>query len=178
MLSLEKVLRHACYNSITGTPYVLKFGRPSPNVICRRMGFEFLGQKLLADKANKLVDVSVLDSVPVVALYFSAQWCPPCKAFTPVLTAAYNAINQGQKQLEIVFVSADQSEEEFKNYFSGMPWLSMEFNVDAHGDVSDKFEISSIPSLVVLNKDGTVKFSNAKHDVEQKGASVIEEWKH
>lgn len=142
------------------------------------MGFEFLGQKLLADKGNKVVDVAILDSVPVVALYFSAQWCPPCKGFTPTLAAAYNTINQGQKQLEIVFVSADQSEEDFKNYFSSMPWLSMVFDVDAHGDVCDKFDISSIPSLVVLNKDGTVKFPNAKHDVEEKGALVIEEWKH
>lgn len=142
------------------------------------MGFEFLGQKLIADKGNKMVDVSVLDAVPVVALLFSAQWCSPCKMFTPTLASAYTQINQGQKQLEIVFVSTDSCEEDFKSYFSTMPWLSMVFDIDAHADVSDKFDISSIPSLVVLNKDGSVKIPNVKRDVEEKGALVIEEWKH
>ena len=142
------------------------------------MGFEFLGQKLLGDRGNKTVDVSVLDSVPVVGLYFSANWCPPCKIFTPLLAKTYSEINTGQKQVEIVFVSADQSEDDFKAYYSTMPWLSMQFNVDSLGDIADKFDVSVIPTLLILNKDGTVKFPNGKPQVEAKGSQIIEEWKH
>jgi nucleoredoxin len=45
-------------------------------------------------------------------------WCPPCKAFTPLLIDFYNEINMDEKQLEIIFVSHDKKEDEFKGYFS------------------------------------------------------------
>lgn len=142
------------------------------------MGYEYLGQKLLADRGNKTVDVAILDSVPVVALYFSATWCPPCRMFTPILAEAYSSINHGQKQLEIVFISADQSEEDFKAYYNTMPWLATEFDIDFLGDLIDKTDLKFIPSLHVLNKDGTVKFVEGKDQIELKGSAVIEEWKH
>ena len=37
----------------------------------------------------------------IVALYFSASWCPPCKLFTPVLKAAYEAANKAGKRFEV-----------------------------------------------------------------------------
>ena len=43
----------------------------------------------------------------IVALYFSASWCPPCKLFTPVLKAAYEAANKAGKRFEVVWVSSD-----------------------------------------------------------------------
>ena len=35
------------------------------------------------------------------------------------------------KGLEVVFVSADESEEEFKEYFAEMPWLALDFSQKA-----------------------------------------------
>jgi nucleoredoxin len=68
----------------------------------------------------------------VVALYFSAHWCPPCRQFTPVLKVCFiflfNFYCQfvyclqdfyeeldGEK-FEIVFVSFDRSEADLKAY--------------------------------------------------------------
>ncbi len=141
------------------------------------MVLEFLGPKLLADRGNKQVDVGVLDTVPVVCLYFSASWCLPCKSFTPLLAATFTAVNQGQRQLEVVFVSVDQNEEEFSAYYKSMPWLAMPFDVDRLSDVSDRFNIGAMPTLVVLNRDGSVRSPDGKAQVEALGNAVIEQWK-
>lgn len=141
------------------------------------MVLDFLGPKLLADKGNKQVDTAFLDAIPVVCLYFSASWCLPCKNFTPLLATTYSAINQGQRQLEVVFVSVDQNEEEFAEYYKTMPWLAMYFDVDKLSEVSDRFNIGAIPSLAILNRDGSLRSVEGKAQVETFGSAVIEQWK-
>ena len=137
----------------------------------------FLGDSLLSDKGKGNVETSSLDQVPVVALYFSAHWCPPCKMFTPKLRQFYNEVNSTSKRLEIIWVSADEDEQEFNEYFEEMPWLSIPFEPTVlREDVSEKFDIPSIPQLVILNKDGTVKSSTGKTEVEQKGVSAFDSW--
>ncbi|KAJ1524214.1 hypothetical protein ONE63_010734 [Megalurothrips usitatus] len=44
----------------------------------------------------------------VIGVYFSAHWCPPCKAFTPQLVATYNAVRERGHNFEVVFVSSDR----------------------------------------------------------------------
>uniref|UniRef100_A0A183G8J2 Thioredoxin-like_fold domain-containing protein n=1 Tax=Heligmosomoides polygyrus TaxID=6339 RepID=A0A183G8J2_HELPZ len=51
----------------------------------------------------------------LVALYFSAHWCPPCRKFTPILKSFYNELLSSEK-FEVVFVSDDHTEEELKEY--------------------------------------------------------------
>ena len=63
----------------------------------------------------------------LAVLYFSAHWCPPCRAFTPTLAEFYTK-HQQSKNLEIIFVSFDRNEESFKEYVKDMPWLSIEFS--------------------------------------------------
>jgi len=62
-------------------------------------------------------------------LYFSAHWCPPCRGFTPELAKFYEQMKKkvGDK-LEIVFISSDRGEDEWKSYFAEMPWLALPFS--------------------------------------------------
>uniref|UniRef100_A0A0R3RN59 Thioredoxin domain-containing protein n=1 Tax=Elaeophora elaphi TaxID=1147741 RepID=A0A0R3RN59_9BILA len=57
----------------------------------------------------------------VVALYFSAHWCPQCRQFTPILKEFYEELDNDQ--FEIVFVSLDRSEEDLNDYLN-----------ESHGD--------------------------------------------
>lgn len=61
-----------------------------------------------------------------VGLYFSAHWCPPCRGFTPKLAEFYKKHHE-EKKFEIVFVSSDRNEGDFKQYYAEMPWLALPF---------------------------------------------------
>jgi len=59
--------------------------------------------------------------------------------------------------LDIVFVSSDRDEAAFKDYFAEQPWHALEYSDrKAKDDLSNALGISGIPSLVILDKDGSV----------------------
>ena len=66
----------------------------------------------------------------VLGLYFSAHWCPPCRAFTPTLADWYNNFKKGPNgsKFDIVFVSSDRDDSAFDEYYGEMPWLALPFS--------------------------------------------------
>lgn len=93
----------------------------------------------------------------VVALYFSAHWCPPCRAFTPALKQFYESLKQEGQEVEIIFVSGDKSEADFKEYFHNEhgDWLAVEFSAAEERDkLSKQFGVEGIPSLIVVDSKG------------------------
>ncbi|KAL6212618.1 hypothetical protein ACLB2K_017836 [Fragaria x ananassa] len=88
-----------------------------------------------------------------VCLFFSANWCRPCKALTPQLVRLYDTLRYEGKDLEIIFVSFDHDEEKFNAHFKCMPWLAVPFDVNLHKRLSDIYHVDRIPSLVPLSSD-------------------------
>ena len=84
---------------------------------------------------------------PLLALYFSAQWCGPCKRFTPVLADLYGS----STKMEVVFISCDSTELQFKRYAATMPWPSVPLSESFAGAAMDAFNVKGIPSLVLLD---------------------------
>ena len=41
--------------------------------------------------------LSEVTEAPLIGIYFSAHWCPPCRGFTPVLSEFYKVANQEKK---------------------------------------------------------------------------------
>jgi len=100
------------------------------------------------------VDPSHLSSKTGVLIYFSAHWCPPCRGFTPQLVTYYKE-HKDKKNLEIVFVSSDKDDHSFTEYWNEMPWLALPFSDRAKkNELSSKFKVSGIPTLVVLDSNG------------------------
>lgn len=91
-----------------------------------------------------------------MGLYFSASWCPPCHRFTPIFAGVYEQL-ASKGDFEVVFISGDNDEESFKDYFSKMPWLSIPFSdSDTIERLNELFEVQGIPHLVVLDANGKV----------------------
>jgi len=56
--------------------------------------------------------------------------------------------------MEIVFVSSDKGESEFKEYLGEMPWIALPYaNRAAKEKLSELFEVQGIPTFVVMDKD-------------------------
>jgi len=111
--------------------------------------FEEVFPATVVNKGEK-VESSTLDD-KYLMLYFSAHWCPPCKMFTPELVKVYNKLKETRSDLELVFVSSDREETAFKEYYGEMPWMALDFaDRDAKDALSKIFDVSGIPSLVVL----------------------------
>lgn len=93
----------------------------------------------------------------MVAIYFSAHWCPPCRGFTPQLAQLYKDVTAAGKKFGVLFVSSDRDEKSFEEcvkklacdslllcdttpsvppppvahvacrYFHEMPWVALDF---------------------------------------------------
>ena len=114
----------------------------------------------------------------MVALYFSAHWCPPCRAFTPSLVKFRD--DNADKDFEIVFVSFDNSEDEKKHYIEevDMKWLSVAGARSEDGNkLAEKYGISGIPALIVLGPDGSVITADGRGDVSSNPDGALDKWK-
>lgn len=131
------------------------------------------GPKLLSK--NGEVDTATTLKDKVVGIYFSAHWCPPCRSFTPELAKTYSLLTETQqKNFEIVFVSSDNDESGFTEYYNSMPWKALPYlDRDRKGVLSKKFKVSGIPTLVILDPSGSVitKDGRTQIDGDPEGAN-------
>lgn len=113
----------------------------------------------------------------LLGLYFSAHWCPPCKAFTPILAEAYMEWKEKGRSIEIVFISSDRDDKEFQGYYNEMPWLAIELsNKDAVKLLKNRFDVKGIPFFVILDENGNVVDNQARASVTNYGPSAIVNW--
>jgi nucleoredoxin len=113
--------------------------------------WEALGDTFLKGTDGETVEVEELKGEgKVIGLYFSAHWCPPCRAFTPQLVKSYTE-HLKAKNLEIIFVSSDRDSKAFQEYFATMPWLAIPNGDPRKAKLSKIFDVSGIPSFVLVD---------------------------
>lgn len=98
----------------------------------------------------------------IVLFFFSRKQCPQCKVFTPKLAKTYNEINAKHSDFEVIYVSLDNDEESFHDYYSEMPWLSLPYNDKREVPLRQSFEFSGIPHLVAVGPTGKTLTNEAK----------------
>jgi nucleoredoxin len=130
--------------------------------------------KALSHKGE--VDMADVFKNDIVCYYFSAHWCPPCRQFTPVLAEAYKSWKASGKSIEVIFLSSDQSPDDWKEYFESMPWLAIPLGDKRKDAMSKQFGVKGIPTLVALDKHGNILNAGARMDVASKKEKAIEDW--
>lgn len=94
---------------------------------------DLLGDTLIRSSGEKVQTKSLCGKEKIVGLYFAAEWCPPCKGFTPKLQEFYKNFKNGATRssgvgaFEIVYVSWDKDEAGFRESLASMPWTALPF---------------------------------------------------
>jgi thiol-disulfide isomerase/thioredoxin len=116
----------------------------------------------------------------MIGLYFGASWCGYCLRFNPLLEILYR--KTPRDKFEIVYVSSCTTEEEHKAYVKDMPWPSVPYQ-DARiigyvrkairdqtgqqqGRLATMFNVTGLPSLILLDSNGRVVRSDARQDLQ------------
>ena len=137
--------------------------------------FSKLPSKLLSNDGE--VSTSDVLSSSLIGVYFSAHWCPPCRGFTPVLADCFTEWKNESKSIQIIFVSSDRDEDEFKNYFKEMPWVAVPFNdKNTIKEFKTHFNVTGIPKFVVLDNKGNIIDSDARTSVSKNNVVSIDAW--
>jgi nucleoredoxin len=98
-----------------------------------------------------------LQDAKFVAVYFSASWCPPCRAFTPELVQFYNQQKQVRAPFEVILVSSDKDAAAMGRYMKdhAMTWPAIAFDKRRTSPLA-KYAGNGIPCLVLLDQNGKV----------------------
>ena len=149
------------------------FAKEQMNVV------KFLRGRKLCTASKHLDGNSALKGKKVVALYFSAHWCGPCRAFTPQLVDFYEKCQRKKLPFEVVFVSSDKNASEMASYMKemNMPWPAVPFKeTQIRADLKSQFGINGIPTLVILDSKGEIISPNGRWDVVAHGVNAYTNW--
>lgn len=124
---------------------------------------------------NEVIERSALEG-RIVGLYFSASWCPPCRAFTPSLVELRDAHNE---VFEVILVGFDRTPTAHWNYMRDykMQFLSMVPGGNESRSLAERFGVRGIPHLAIIGPDGSVIQQNAVRDVSRNGEAALKGWK-
>ncbi|CAM4800677.1 unnamed protein product [Rotaria magnacalcarata] len=117
------------------TKTIVKAETTTTKAVTTTVFIELFGEQLLEHSADEssqtttYMPTSKLEG-KTVGLYFSGHWCRPSREFTVKLAEAYkNAYEYVEDKFEIVFVSWDNEENAYENFYKEMPWKALPFAV-------------------------------------------------
>ena len=131
---------------------------PVSNILADQLKGDLITWKNETISSLTPFEEEALGKKKLIALYFSAGWCGPCRQFTPQLVEFYNRVAPQHPEFEIVFVSSDRSTGAMGTYMrdTKMPWPAIDFAKLPTKSALKKYAGESIPCLVLLDASGKV----------------------
>eukprot|EP00831_Metopus_contortus_P019435 TRINITY_DN1842_c0_g1_i2.p3 TRINITY_DN1842_c0_g1~~TRINITY_DN1842_c0_g1_i2.p3 ORF type:complete len:123 (-),score=17.23 TRINITY_DN1842_c0_g1_i2:177-545(-) len=91
----------------------------------------------------------------------------------------YNNVNKGcdpkKKNVEVIFVSCDNAEDEFEEHIEGMPYCMIPFDDPRIADLEEDLDVESIPIVPLLRKNGTIAKDSVRPLIQSQGEKCFPE---
>ncbi|MBK7093164.1 MAG: redoxin family protein [bacterium] len=96
----------------------------------------------------------------VVVIDFWATWCGPCRMTMPLLQEFVERKPEG-----VEFISMDVWEDDTTKVRPYLADYGYTFNVlFGNADVASQYEVTGIPTLVIIDKDGVIRYRHVGYD--------------
>ena len=134
------------------------------------------GGDLLTHEGKK-ADLADLNG-KIIAIYFSASWCPPCRAFSPLLVDLADRLQAEGKPFALVLVGRDQTKQKALDYMKShhMTGFLVPPEADANKSLCTLYRVSGIPYLVIVDSDGNTIDSSARATVQSSPDTAWDKW--
>ena len=90
----------------------------------------------------------------ITVINFWATWCPPCQEEMPELQIF---AQQNQEKVNFYAVNLQESKGKISEFMNKNKY-TMTVLLDNDGSVGKKFQVTAIPTTIIVNKHGMVKF--------------------
>jgi len=84
----------------------------------------------------------------------------------------YEKLKAKGENFEVVLIPLDEDEESFKKVLESVPWLSLPFKDKFCGKLAQYFELSTLPTLVIIGPDGKTLNPNVAEAIEDHGVDA------
>ena len=138
--------------------------------------YKLFGELFLDNKMEVVKDNKEVFDCTILGILFSAGWGSPCKIFNKDLIKIYNQMNDGEKKLEIIQVSFDEKEEDFKKEISGLPWKFLPLKFSGIEELKKKYNVLTIPKFFPIDKTGKSLSDTGREDLLEYGVDICEKW--
>jgi len=98
-----------------------------------------------------------------LVLTFWASWCGPCQGEIAVLDTFYKAHHTASSRFEILAVSIDEDVAQAA-HFATEKDLTFPVLLDPHETIARAYEEKGIPTLFVVDEDGTIDYAHVGFD--------------
>eukprot|EP01120_Amphizonella_sp_Union-15-10_P017224 TRINITY_DN9509_c0_g1_i1.p1 TRINITY_DN9509_c0_g1~~TRINITY_DN9509_c0_g1_i1.p1 ORF type:complete len:155 (+),score=21.25 TRINITY_DN9509_c0_g1_i1:114-578(+) len=142
-----------------------------------------LGSKTLLHKNNKdVTEVKVtdvhLEQGTYICLYFTASSCAPCVKFRGLLKTSFKRWLKQKRNILVILCNKEKDEKGFQAGFKRLPpeWYVLPFSSAISTELCSRFDVTSVPSLVVIKSDGKIVKKEAELDVIHKLDKAWDIW--
>ncbi|TRY75555.1 hypothetical protein TCAL_05657 [Tigriopus californicus] len=136
------------------------------------------GHKLFRKTGNVVPSEMALEDKKIILYFFSARWCPPCRAFLPILVDFYSELVKEEEPIEIIFVSGDDNQDEMKTYMKEHhgDWLAIQQGTALASDLKKQYKVTGMPSVIVVTKDGQLISRSGRSEITDNGVKIFQNW--